>query len=91
MAQEKLLQAHQLIMEIENSRNYLLLELHRATETDSQAEDIQLVITYFSDYDRLVAHLRQLITFRISRWYDCAISAPEKLVTALRIIEREEQ
>ena len=91
MSQEKLLQAHQLIMEIENSRNYLLFELYKAQEKDTQQDDIQLVTNYFADYERLVAHLRQLISFRISRWYDCAISAPEKLVTALRIIEREEQ
>ncbi len=91
MGQEKLLQAHQLIMEIENSRNYLLFELHKVQEKDSQPDDIQLVTNYFADYERLVAHLRQLISFRISRWYDCAISAPEKLVTALRIIDREEQ
>ncbi|CAF0725642.1 unnamed protein product [Adineta steineri] len=91
MGQEKLLQAHQLIMEIENSRNYLLFELHKVQEKDSQPDDIQLVTNYFADYERLVAHLKQLITFRISRWYDCAISAPEKLVTALRLIEREEQ
>jgi exocyst complex component 3 len=91
MGLEKLLQAHQLIMEIENSRNYLLFELHKVQEKDSQQDDIQLVTSYFADYERLVAHLRQLISFRISRWYDCAISAPEKLVTALRIIEREEQ
>jgi exocyst complex component 3 len=91
MEQEKLLQAHQLIMEIENSRNYLLFELHKVEEKDSQSDDIQLVTNYFTDYERLVAHLRQLISFRISRWYDCAISAPEKLATALRIIDREEQ
>ncbi|CAF2861510.1 unnamed protein product [Rotaria sp. Silwood2] len=91
MGQEKLLQAHQLIMEIENSRNYLLFELHKVQEKDSQPDDIQLITNYFADYERLVAHLRQLIAVRISRWYDCAISAPEKLVTGLRIIEREEQ
>ena len=91
MGQEKLLNAHQLIMEIENSRNYLLFELHKVQEKDSQPDDIQLVTNYFADYERLVQNLRQLMSFRISRWYDCAISAPEKLVTALRIIEREEQ
>ncbi len=91
MGQEKLLQAHQLTMEIENSRNYLLFELHKVQEKDSQPDDIQLVTNYFADYERLVAHLRQLISFRISRWYDCAVSAPEKLVTALRIVDREEQ
>ncbi len=91
MGQEKLLQAHQLIMEIENSRNYLLFELHKVQEKDSQPDDIQLVTNYFADYERLVAHLRQLISFRVGRWYDCAISAPEKLVTALRIVDREEQ
>lgn len=91
MSDEKLLQAHQLIMEIENSRNYLLFELHKVQEKDSQPDDIQLVTSYFADYERLVQQLRQMIAFRISRWYDCAISAPEKLVTALRLIEREEQ
>ena len=91
MNQEKLLQAHQLIMEIENSRNYLLFELHKVQEKESQQDDINLVKNYFADYERLVANLRQMIAFRVSRWYDCAISAPEKLVTALRLIEREEQ
>ncbi|CAF0791011.1 unnamed protein product [Adineta steineri] len=91
MEQGKLLQAHQLIMEIEKSRNYLLSELHKVQEKDSQTDDIRLVTNYFADYERLVARLKQLISFHISRWYDCAISAPEKLVTALRIIEREEQ
>jgi exocyst complex component 3 len=91
MGQEKLLQAHQLIMEIESSRNYLLCELYKAQEKDSQQEDIQLLTSYFADCDRLVTQLRSLIAFRISRWYDCAVSAPEKLVTALRIVEREEQ
>ena len=91
IAQEKLLQAHQLIMEIENSRNYLLFELHKVPEKESQPDDIQLVTNYFADYERLVGQLRQLVAFRIARWYDCAISAPEKLVTALRLVEREEQ
>ena len=91
LSQEKLLPAHQLIMEIENSRNYLLFELHRAQEKESQSDDVKIVNNYFADYDRLVALLQQSVTFRISRWYDCAIGAPEKLVTALRIIEREEQ
>ena len=91
MEQEKLLQAHQLIMEIESSRNYLLFELHNAQEKDAQPDDVQLVKNYFADCGRLVAQLQQLISIRISRWYDCAITAPDKLVTALRIVEREEQ
>lgn len=89
LEQERLLLAHQVIMEIENSRNYLLFELHQAQ--DSQTDDIQFVTNYFAGYEKLCIQLRQLVSFRISRWYDCAISAPEKLVTALRIIEREEQ
>ncbi|CAF4192160.1 unnamed protein product, partial [Adineta steineri] len=35
MEQGKLLQAHQLIMEIEKSRNYLLSELHKVQKKDS--------------------------------------------------------
>ena len=91
LAHEKLLQAHELVMEIENSRNYLLFELHQAQDEDSHAADIQLVTNYFADHQRLVQRLEQLISSRISRWYHCAISAPEHLVTALRVIERQEQ
>ncbi|CAF0750607.1 unnamed protein product [Adineta ricciae] len=91
LAHEKLLQAHQLVMEIENTRNYLLFELHRAQDKDSHADDIQLVSKYFADHQRLVRQLEQSISFRISQWYHSVISAPEQLVTALRLIEREEQ
>ncbi|CAF0726882.1 unnamed protein product [Adineta ricciae] len=91
LAHEKLLQAHQLVIEIENTRNYLLFELHQTQDGDSHADNIQLVTNYFADHQRLVGQLEQLISSQISRWYHCAISAPEQLVTALRLIEREEQ
>jgi exocyst complex component 3 len=91
MEQEKLLQAHHIIMEIENSRNYLLFQLYIIQEKNSQSDNLKFVTNYFVDYERLAAHLRTMISLRISRWYDCVRSAPEQFITALQIIEREEE
>lgn len=89
--QGEFLRAHHLLIEMEYSRNYILLELYKTAEYESREENIEILKEYFSDCDRLVLQLRSFISSSISRWYDMITKTPGQLVTALRIIEREEK
>ncbi|KAI6204996.1 Proable exocyst complex component Sec6 [Aphelenchoides besseyi] len=90
IADGKLLLAHKNIMDLENARDDLMNEVHKM-QSDRSEYDLNLLKNYFSELDILVANLGKQL------WFICekallAVNADEsskQLVSALRIIERE--
>ncbi|KAI6209857.1 Proable exocyst complex component Sec6 [Aphelenchoides besseyi] len=90
IADGKLLLAHKNIMDLENARDDLMNEVHKM-QSDRSEYDLNLLKNYFSELDVLVANLGKQL------WFICekallAVNADEsskQLVSALRIIERE--
>uniref|UniRef100_A0A9J2PAF8 Exocyst complex component Sec6 n=1 Tax=Ascaris lumbricoides TaxID=6252 RepID=A0A9J2PAF8_ASCLU len=89
----KLLLASKNIMELEHARDDLMFEVHKLQQGNADYEK-NLLKTYFSEVEKLVQELAKQI------WYICARcleavrgldQGPMQLVTALRIIEREER
>lgn len=87
--QGKLLLAHQHLVELESSRYALLFELHRSPS--SNPSDKMTLKDYFSDVDKLSNELGRQIWLIIRRTLNCVCRDPQTLVSALRVIEREEK
>uniref|UniRef100_A0A0N5AZF8 Exocyst complex component Sec6 n=1 Tax=Syphacia muris TaxID=451379 RepID=A0A0N5AZF8_9BILA len=88
-----LLLAHKNIMELEHARDDMMLEIHRLQSGNADYEK-NLLKTYFSDVEKLVNELGKQIFYVCSRCLEAARGTdqgPTQLVTALRIIEREER
>uniref|UniRef100_A0A915EHY8 Exocyst complex component 3 n=1 Tax=Ditylenchus dipsaci TaxID=166011 RepID=A0A915EHY8_9BILA len=90
----KLLQAHKNIMELENARDDLMFEVHKL-HSDRREYDKNLLKNYFTDVEKLVQDLAKQIWYICSRALEAVCgnesTAPQQLVSALRIIEREER
>ncbi|KAL3116152.1 hypothetical protein niasHT_002276 [Heterodera trifolii] len=89
----KLLLAHKNVMELENARDDLMFEVHKLN-SERREYDKNLLKTYFSDVDKLVEDLGKQIWYICSRALEAVQgndSALQQLVSALRIIEREER
>uniref|UniRef100_A0A914I8A8 Exocyst complex component 3 n=1 Tax=Globodera rostochiensis TaxID=31243 RepID=A0A914I8A8_GLORO len=89
----KLLLAHKNVMELENARDDLMFEVHKLN-SERREYDKNLLKTYFSDVDKLVDALGKQIWYICSRALEAVQgndSALQQLVSALRIIEREER
>lgn len=85
----KLLHAHQSLMDLENSRDDLLYELHKLPN-QSTADTIMLK-AYFEDVEMLSQLMEKQIRLVLSRTLNTVRKEPTVIVTALRIIEREEK
>ncbi|XP_066603462.1 exocyst complex component 3 [Prorops nasuta] len=85
----KLLHAHQSLMDLENSRDDLLYELHKLPN-QSQADKAMLK-DYFEDVEVLSQLMEKQIRLVLSRTLNTVRKEPTVIVTALRIIEREEK
>ena len=85
----KLLQAHQSLVDLENSRDDLLFELHRLRHNNTRDRD--LLKEYFEAVDDLSLKLEKQLSFILMRAFATVRKNPRELVTALRIIEREEK
>lgn len=85
----KLLHAHQSLMDLENSRDDLLYELHKLPN-QSMADTIMLK-AYFEDVEILSQLMEKQIRLVLSRTLNTVRKEPTVIVTALRIIEREEK
>lgn len=85
----KLLHAHQSLMDLENSRDDLLYELHKLPN-QSTADTIMLK-AYFEDVEILSQLMEKQIRLVLSRTLNTVRKEPTVIVTALRIIEREEK
>lgn len=87
--EEKLLHAHQCLSDLENSRGDLLFELHKLPS--QSATDTITLKRYFEKVDVVSKKLENKIRFILQRTMDTVRKEPAIIVTAFRIIEREEK
>ncbi|XP_065658322.1 exocyst complex component 3 isoform X2 [Hydra vulgaris] len=89
----KLLQAHKNIMELEATRDDLLLEVYKIYKEEGSKESYtdSPLYAYFSEVDNLSVGMKKQISMIISRTLAAARHTPTELVTSLRIVEREER
>jgi len=85
----KLLQAHQSLVDLENSRDDLLYELHRLGHNNTRDRD--LLREYFEAVTELSGKMEKQLGFILLRAFATVRKNPRELVSALRIIEREEK
>jgi exocyst complex component 3 len=88
---ETILFVHSL-MDLERARDDLMLEVHRL-QTKSEY-DKNLLKSYFAGVEIVAAELAKQVFYIISRCLEAVRGAdpgPQQVVTALRIIEREER
>ncbi|XP_030762486.1 exocyst complex component 3 [Sitophilus oryzae] len=85
----KLLHAHQCLRDLENSRDDLLYELHKLP--NQSAHDKSLLKAYFADVEELSNLLEKQLVFVLARTLNTVRKDPAVIVTALRIIKREEK
>lgn len=85
----KLLHAHQSLMDLENSRDDLLYELHKLPN-QKQADKI-LLKAYFEEVGEVSQELEKQLRLVLGRTLNTVRKEPTVIVTALRIIEREEK
>ncbi|RWS26204.1 exocyst complex component 3-like protein, partial [Leptotrombidium deliense] len=85
----KLLLAHQSLTELENSRDDLLYEMHRLPSTS--AADKNMLKHYFSEVEKISDELGKQLWLIIRLALNSVRKEPSVIVTALRIIEREEK
>lgn len=85
----KLLLAHQQLYELEKSRYALLYELHK--NPSCNPNDKITLKQYFSDVDKLSDELGRQIWLIVRRTLNVVRRDPATIVSALRIIEREER
>ena len=85
----KLLDAHKALVELENSRDDLLFELHKLPH--QSAADKELLQEYFDPVSDLSVKMEKQIKFVLRRTLNTVRKDPRVIVTALRVIEREEK
>ncbi|XP_071941663.1 exocyst complex component 3-like [Antedon mediterranea] len=85
----QLLLAHKGLMDLEQSRNDLLFELHK--QPSENPTDIHLLERYFSKVEQLSGNMYQQIKYLMQNVFMVVRNEPTKVVTCLRIIEREEK
>ncbi|PAV56755.1 hypothetical protein WR25_05016 [Diploscapter pachys] len=96
LEENKLLVAHKHIMDLERARDELLLEMHKqGNSSGSDNSKIQGANSIFADVDPLVRKLHENIRYIAARALEmCSNSeedGPTGVVSALRIVEREER
>nr|CAG4649196.1 EOG090X03GO [Scapholeberis mucronata]SVE93521.1 EOG090X03GO [Scapholeberis mucronata] len=89
ISEGKLLHAHQSLSDLENSRDDLLYELHRLPNHSLQ--DKQTLKAYFSGVQQLSEQLEKQLWLVLKRFLNTVRKEPQVVVTAVRIIEREER
>lgn len=85
----KLLHTHQCLTDLENSRDELLYELHKYP--NQSPHDKVMLKAYFADVETLSTLLEKQLKLVLSRTLNTVRKEPTEIVTALRIIEREEK
>ncbi|CAG2118198.1 unnamed protein product, partial [Medioppia subpectinata] len=89
IAESDLLIAHQYMTDLENSRDDLLYELHRLPATSTA--DKNMLKHYYSEVEKLSEELGKQLWLIIRLTLNSVRKEPAIIVTALRIIEREEK
>lgn len=87
--EDKLLHAHQCLTDLENSRDDLLFELHKLPK--QYAHDKITLKRYFEKVDEVSQKLERKIRLIMNRTLATLRKEPTIIVTALRLIEREEK
>lgn len=87
--EDKLLNAHQCLAELENARDDLLYELHK--QPKQHASDKITLKRHFEKIDTVSQALEKKLRLLLSRTLNTVRKEPKFIVTALRIIEREEK
>lgn len=93
ISEGNLLYAHKNIMDLENARDDLMFEVHKL-KNERREFDKNLLKSYFADVERLALDLGKQVWYIASRALETVQgvdNGPQKLVSALRIIEREER
>ncbi|XP_071106920.1 exocyst complex component 3-like [Haliotis cracherodii] len=85
----KLLQAHKHLADLEMSRDDLLLELHR--QPNQSPTDNNTLKRYFADVEKLSEDLGKQLFIILHQTLKAVRREPTLIVTALRLIEREER
>lgn len=85
----KFLYAHKALMDLEDSRDELLYELHQ--QPQQSPTNLVTLKTYFKDVQPLNAKLERKLFDIFKRRINSVILEPNELVNVLRVIEREEQ
>lgn len=86
---DKLLQAHQCLAGLENSRDDMLFELHKLPK--QSAHDKMTLKRYFEKVETVSQQLERKIRLVMKRTLATVRKEPTVIVTALRLIEREEK
>ncbi|XP_045583111.1 exocyst complex component 3 isoform X1 [Procambarus clarkii] len=89
IAEGRLLYAHQCLMDLENSRDDLLFELHKLPHQNPN--DTRMLKEYFADVQKLSDDLGKQVWIILQRTLNTVRKEPTQIVTALRIVEREER
>jgi len=85
----KLLLAHKVLTDLENSRDDLLYEQHKlANHSESDVRQLQ---TYFSEAENLSTELANQLWRVLAKTIQTVRKDPTNITTALRIVEREER
>lgn len=87
--EDKLLHAHQSLCDLENSRDDLLYELHK--QPKQYAHDKITLKRHFEKVETVSQALERKIRLILNRTLNTVRKKPTVIVTALRIIEREEK
>lgn len=87
--EDKLLEAHKNLSELENSRDNLLYQLHRLAPTNNA--DKNMLKHYYGEVEKLSDELGKQLWLIIRLTLNSVRKEPSVIVTALRIIEREER
>jgi exocyst complex component 3 len=87
--EDKLLLAHQCLSDLENSRDDLLFELHKLTKQNTH--DKITLKCYFDKVETVSNTLQDKLRFIFKRTLNTVRKEPTVIVTALRIVEREEK
>ncbi|KAK3576091.1 hypothetical protein CHS0354_032215 [Potamilus streckersoni] len=85
----KLLQSHKHLIELEMARDDLLLELHK--QPNQSPTDFNMLQKYFASVEKLSESLGKQLWIILQRTLISVRREPTLIVTALRIIEREEK
>lgn len=87
--EDKLLHAHQCLSDLENSRDDLLFELHKLPK--QYAQDKITLKRYFEKVESVSQKLERSLKIIFQRTLNTVRKEPTVIVTALRIVEREEK